>query len=276
MQERKNGMLLTPEAIKEVVKERYGAIARAPKKMSCCGPSDCCGDSLETTFLPEEYKNLEGRVQDADLGLGCGIPTDTVINEGDTVVDLGSGAGTDVFIARRKVGESGRVIGVDMTPDMVERARKNAQKLGFTNVEFHLGEIEKVPLPSNTADLVVSNCVFNLLPDKRKGFDETFRILKPGAHFSISDMVVSQGIPAALQKAAALYTGCVAGALVKEDYLETIRQSGFVNIQVRKERVIEIAPEEAEAYLSREELEQLRSWPGKILSITVTAEKPRA
>lgn len=172
----------TAEQIKEVVRQKYGAIAEQPEADSCYGPTSCCGPEIDANVpivMAQDYQKLNGYVADADLGLGCGLPTQFAqIKPGDTVVDLGSGAGNDCFVARAETGETGRVIGLDMTPPMIDRARKNAKALGFTNVEFVYGDIEDMPLPENLADVVVSNCVMNLVPDKRKAFSDTYRILE--------------------------------------------------------------------------------------------------
>ncbi len=191
--------------------------------------------------MQDEYNNLDGYVADADLGLGCGLPTEYAgIKKGDTVVDLGSGAGNDVFVARAIVGDEGKVIGLDMTEEMIEKANLNKAKLGFKNVEFHLGDIEQMPFENNIADVVVSNCVLNLVPDKRKAFSEIYRVLKPGAHFCVSDIVIKGELPAGLKKSAEMYAGCVAGALQQDDYLGIIKETGFRNVEVKKTKVIEL------------------------------------
>ena len=226
------------------------------------------------------YDELTGYVAEADLGLGCGLPTQFAqIKPGHTVVDLGSGAGNDCFVARAETGETGRVIGLDMTPAMIDRARKNAKTLGFTNVEFVYGDIEEMPLPENLADVVVSNCVMNLVPDKRKAFAETFRILKPGGHFSMSDIVLKGELPNGLQRDAELYAGCVSGAIQKELYLQLIQEVGFSTIIVQKEREITLPDEVLNTYLSDEEVadyrQKDRNSPARgIYSVTVFAQKP--
>jgi ubiquinone/menaquinone biosynthesis C-methylase UbiE len=270
----------TNEELRRIVREKYGEIAESAETevvTSCCSPakSSCCGSESDYTVFSEDYSKLEGYNPDADLGLGCGLPTEYAkINEGDTVVDLGSGAGNDCFIARRIVGESGKVIGVDMTPKMVEKARANAQKLNLKNVEFRLGEIENLPVLNEEADVVVSNCVLNLVPDKKQALSETYRILKKGGHFSISDIVTYSSIPEGLREEAALYAGCVSGALIKEDYLELIHQAGFSNITIQKERKIELPAEMLSKYLNEKEVEQFDQQFAGIASITVYAEKP--
>src|ERR1700733_14680653 len=217
----------TIEQIKDMVREKYSAIA-------------CCSTEVYN-IMSDDYTTLEGYNPDADLGLGCGLPTQFAqIKKGDTVVDLGSGAGNDCFIARKETGETGRVIGIDFTPAMIEKARANVEKLGFHNVEFRQGDIEKMPITSNIADVVVSNCVLNLVPNKDLVFKEIFRVLKPGGHFSISDIVLAGDLPEALRKDAEMYAGCVAGAIQKETYLELIKINGFRNITIQKEKAINI------------------------------------
>lgn len=269
-------MLESPEEIKAIVKEKYSAIAKQSKSenaSSCCGTgSSCC--STDATVFADDYSKLEGYNPDADLGLGCGIPTNIAnIKPGDTVVDLGSGAGNDVFVARQLVGEKGKVIGVDMTEIMIEKAEENKKKLGATNVEFRFGDIEHLPLEPNTADVVISNCVLNLVPDKAKAFSEIMRVLKPGGHFSISDVVTTGELPAKIKSAAEMYAGCVAGALLKEEYLDIIAQTGFKNVQVKKEKSIGIPDETLHQYLSESEVQLYKDSGAGVLSITVYGEK---
>ncbi|GAB3695435.1 arsenite methyltransferase [Spirosoma flavus] len=275
----------TAEEIKETVRQKYGAIAQNPAANGCCGPTSCCdqsrpGPEIELNVpivMAQDYQELNGYVADADLGLGCGLPTQFAqINPGDTVVDLGSGAGNDCFVARAEAGETGRVIGLDMTPTMIDRARKNAKALGFANVEFVYGDIEDMPLPENLANVVVSNCVMNLVPDKQKAFAETFRILKPGGHFSISDIVLKGELPAGLQQDAEMYVGCVSGAIHKDAYLQLVSESGFTNIQVQKEREITLPDSVLQNYLSTEEIAEYRQQDRGIYSVTVFAQKPLA
>jgi len=269
----------TDNEIKEMVKEKYGAIAQQSKEQnlsSCCGSGCGCGP-VEFSVMAEEYSNLPGYVPDADLALGCGLPTEFAqIKPGDTVVDLGSGAGNDCFVARSVVGETGRVIGIDMTVPMIEKARTNAAKLGFKNVEFRLGDIESMPIENNMADVVVSNCVMNLVPDKQKAFAETYRITKPGGHFSISDIVLQGELTDELRKEASLYAGCISGAVQKEEYLRTIRDAGFKNITVQKERKIDIPNEVLARVLTLEQLREFKRTRVGVFSITVYAEKPES
>jgi arsenite methyltransferase len=262
--------------LKATVKERYGEIAARPvqeNRSSCCGATNCCSD--ETTILmADDYSALGGYNPDADLGLGCGLPTEFAkIKRGDTVVDLGSGAGNDCFVARSIVGEEGKVIGIDFTEKMIELARRNTEKTGYKNVQFRLGDIDDMPLVSNTADVVVSNCVLNLVPNKHRAFSEIFRILKPGGHFSISDIVLEEEIPPSLKKAAEMYAGCVAGAIMKVDYLEIIREAGFTGTLVQKEKAIILPDEILADYLSESEIQIFKKHNG-IRSITVYAQKP--
>ena len=211
----------TETALKALVKEKYGEIAEQSKEQnasSCCG-SGCCSTDVYN-IMADDYAKLQGYNADADLGLGCGLPTEFAkIKEGNTVIDLGSGAGNDAFVARAIVGEKGKVIGIDFTEKMVEKARANAEKLGFNNVEFRLGDIEQMPVSANVADVIVSNCVLNLVPNKSNVFKEIYRVLKPGAHFSISDIVLDGQLPDKLKEAAEMYAGCVSGAVQKNTYL---------------------------------------------------------
>jgi len=265
------------ESLKQIVKEKYSEIAeqsKAQNENSCCGAS--CGCSgIDNAIMAESYNKLEGYVAEADLGLGCGLPTEFAkIKPGDTVIDLGSGAGNDCFVARAVTGAEGKVIGVDMTPSMIAKARSNAEKLGFNNVEFRLGDIEDLPVNDNVADVIVSNCVLNLVPDKHKAFAETFRVLKSGGHFSVSDIVLEGELPPRLQNIAELYAGCVSGAIQKSDYLQIIKDTGFVNIELQKDRQISIPDEILSQYLSAEELQIVKNNKVGIFSITVYAEKP--
>ena len=243
--------------IKAAVRQSYGAIAKENKSGSgCCSDASCCGSSGSNPLV-SGYRNQAGYQEEADLGLGCGIPTETAgIKAGDTVVDLGSGAGNDAFIARRLVGPAGRVIGVDMTIEMVELARENNRKLGFGNIEFYQAEIEDMqPIESDTADVVISNCVMNLVVDKQKAFSEVYRVLKQGGHFSISDIVTDGPLPPPISNSTAAYTGCIAGAVERGQYLGLIKDAGFKNIRIERERLID------------------RADGTGIYSITVTADK---
>ncbi len=264
--------------IKELVKEKYAAIAQQSQTQnatSCCGSTpSCCGDEVYN-IMADDYTQLEGYNADADLGLGCGLPTEFAkIKEGDTVIDLGSGAGNDAFIARRFAGEKGKVLGVDFTEAMIARARDNAEKLGLNNVEFRLGDIDDMPVTSNYADVVVSNCVLNLVPDKNKVISEIFRILKPGGHFSISDIVLEGQLPDKWKEVAELYAGCVSGAIQKQVYLEIIEAAGFKNTTLQKDKTIIIPDDILANYLNADEIAEYKNGNTKITSITVYAEKP--
>lgn len=262
--------------LKEIVRSKYSEIALQSKEQnetSCCGAGSCGTYNI----MNEDYSKLEGYNEEADLGLGCGLPTEFAkIKKGDTVVDLGSGAGNDCFVARSITGEEGEVIGIDMTEAMIEKAKANAVKLGYQNVQFRLGDIEDIPLSSNRADVVVSNCVMNLVPDKKRAFSEVFRILKPQGHFSISDIVLLGNLPDAIIKEAEMYAGCVAGAIQKDQYLKIIADAGFKNVSLQKERAIDIPDEILLNYLSAQELNQMKKSGVGIYSITVYGEKPSA
>jgi ubiquinone/menaquinone biosynthesis C-methylase UbiE len=225
--------------------------------------------------MSDDYNKLEGYNPDADLGLGCGLPTQFAnIKKGDVVIDLGSGAGNDAFIARHETGETGKVIGIDFTPAMIGKAIKNAEARGFNNVEFRQGDIEKIPVSAGTADVIVSNCVLNLVPNKNEVFKEIFRVLKPGGHFSISDIVLEGELPREIKEAAEMYAGCVTGAIQKQVYLELIEANGFKNITVQKEKAIIIPDDILSKYLSAEQIEAFKQSCTGIRSITVYAEKP--
>ncbi len=265
----------TAENLKEIVREKYGQLAR--EGGSCCGPTSCCGPAAEDTpfiRINEDYSRLEGYVKDADLGLGCGIPLDAAdLRPGQTVVDLGSGAGNDAFIARNRVGGQGKVIGVDMTPDMIKKARGNAVKAGYANVEFRLGELEALPIGGGTADRVISNCVLNLVPDKAQAFREMHRILKPGGKFGISDVVLEGSLPDELRAAAELYVGCVSGAMQKDAYLESLRAAGFGDLRILREKALDLPEDLLAAYLSESQRKLLADSGARILSVTVQGTK---
>jgi arsenite methyltransferase len=228
----------TQEQLKEIVRQKYSEIALQDKETnasSCCGATACCGGEEVYHIMADDYSKLEGYNPDADLGLGCGLPTQFAkIKKGDVVIDLGSGAGNDAFIARHETGETGKVIGIDFTPAMIEKARKNAEVRGFNNVEFRQGDIEDMPVGGNIADVIVSNCVLNLVPNKDSVMKEIYRVLKPGGHFSISDIVLEGELPKELRQAAEMYAGCVSGAIQKKVYLELIESNGFKNITIQK------------------------------------------
>ncbi len=262
--------------VKNMVREKYSEIALQEKETnqsSCCG-SGCCSTDV-TNIMADDYSKLEGYNPDADLGLGCGLPTQFAkIKKGDVVIDLGSGAGNDAFIARHETGETGKVIGIDFTPAMVARARQNAEVRGFNNVEFRQGDIEEMPVSNGTADVIVSNCVLNLVPNKDRVFKEIFRVLKPGGHFSISDIVLEGELPAEIKEAAEMYAGCVAGAIQKNSYLQLIEANGFRNVVVQKDKAIVVPDDILKKYLSADQLASFRNSGTGIRSITVYAEKP--
>lgn len=264
------------ETIKETVRQKYTEIALQNKEInqsSCCGVGGCSTEVYN--IMTDDYTQTEGYNPDADLGLGCGLPTQFAkIKKGDTVVDLGSGAGNDCFVARHETGETGSVIGVDFTEAMVEKAKANATKLGFKNVHFREGDIENMPLASDLADVVVSNCVLNLVPDKEKAFKEIYRVLKPGGHFSISDVVLVGDLPESVVKNAEMYAGCVSGALPKSKYMSVIYDAGFKNISIQKEKAIVIPDGILLNYITREEIDKYKSSGKGIYSITVYGEKP--
>ena len=266
----------TSENLKQSVKQKYTEIALQNKETnqtSCCGAGGCSTEVYN--IMTDDYTQTEGYKVEGDLGLGCGLPTQFAkIKKGDVVVDLGSGAGNDCFIARHETGETGKVIGLDFTEAMIEKARANAQKLNFNNVEFRLGDIEKMPIGANVADVVVSNCVLNLVPDKQKAFSEIFRILKPGAHFSISDVVLIGNLPDELTTNAEMYAGCIAGALQKENYMQIISDAGFKSITIQKEKAIVIPDDILLRFISAKTIADYKNNGKGIFSITVYAEKP--
>ena len=266
----------TEEQLKEIVRQKYSEIALQDKETnmsSCCGAGGCSTEVYN--IMSDDYTHLEGYNADADLGLGCCLPTQFAkIKKGDVVVDLGSGAGNDCFIARHETGETGKVIGIDFTTAMIERARANAEARGYNNVEFRQGDIEHMPITSNVADVIVSNCVLNLVPNKDGVFKEIYRVLKPGGHFSISDVVLLGALPEGLRKDAEMYAGCVAGAIQRDVYLEIIQANGFENITIQKEKPIVIPDDILINYLSPEKIDLLKNGNTGIFSITVFAQKP--
>jgi arsenite methyltransferase len=257
------------DKLKAIVKEKYGEIAVL--NSSCCGGSK---KVVDYSMINDEYNGIEGYLPEADLGLGCGLPTGIAdIKKGNVVVDLGSGAGNDVFIARSIVGMDGHVTGIDFTETMIQKAKLNNSKLNYSNVDFKLGEIENIPLPDNYADVVISNCVLNLIPDKNKAFNEIFRILKPGGHFCISDIVIKGDLPQGLKNSASMYAGCVAGAIQQEDYLNLIESNNFSNVSVRKTKEVILPDNILSDYLSTAEIAEFKSKNIGIFSITVIGYK---
>lgn len=264
------------QALKDLVKQKYSEIALQDKEVN---QSSCCGSGSSSAqicnIMSEDYAALDGYNKDADLGLGCGLPTQFAkIQKGQVVIDLGAGAGNDCFIARAETGETGKVIGIDFTLSMIEKARRNAEKRGFNNVEFRQGDIEQMPVNSDLADIIVSNCVLNLVPNKANVFKEIFRVLKPGGHFSISDIVLVGTLPETLQKVAEMYAGCISGAIQKDEYLDLIKVAGFKNITIQKEKIIVVPDDILKDYLSIDELAKFKISSVGIFSLTVFAEKP--
>lgn len=263
-------------SLKEMVRQKYSEIANQERDQnlaSCCGATACCSDDVYN-IMADDYTKLEGYNPDADLGLGCGIPTAFAkIKEGDTVLDLGSGAGNDAFVARKATGISGKVIGVDFSEAMLQKARTNAEKLQLNNVEFRLGDIEKLPVTAASVDVVLSNCVLNLVPNKKAVFSEIYRVLKSGGHFSISDIVLVGALPPKLQQTAEMYAGCVSGAIEKEAYIDLINKAGFQHVAILKEKEIIVPQDILQNYLSEEEIEHFSKSHAGIYSITVYAEK---
>ena len=264
--------------LKELVKQKYSEIALQDKETnqsSCCGAGGCSTEVYN--IMSDDYTTLQGYNADADLGLGCGLPTEFAqIKAGDVVVDLGPGAGNDCFVARNLAGPTGKVIGVDFTPAMIDKARKNAEKLSFHNVEFRQGDIENMPISASVADVVISNCVLNLVPNKDAVIKDIFRVLKPGGHFSISDVVLEGNLPEKIRNAAEMYAGCVSGAVQKQIYLELIEVNGFSNITIQKEKAIVIPDDILIRYLTQEEINTFKNSGAGIFSVTVFAQKPVA
>lgn len=262
--------------LKRLVREKYAEIAGQTKnanESSCCG----CGPTSNEVYniMSDDYSQLKGYQQEADLGLGCGLPTEFArIKAGNVVIDLGSGAGNDCFVARHETGPEGKVIGIDFTPEMIQKARKNAEKLAYHNVEFREGDIESMPVNDKVADVVVSNCVLNLVPNKKAVMQEVYRILKPGGHFSISDIVLVGDLPDELRTQAEMYAGCVSGAIQMDEYLQIIQDSGFQNISIQKKKAIHIPDDILNRYLNTTQLKQFREHSTGIYSISVYAERP--
>lgn len=263
--------------LKELVKQRYNELAldsNALKGKCCCGTNPAKPAQKVFTIMSEDYSKLKGYEPDADLGVGCGLPTQYAgIKKGDTVIDLGSGAGNDCFIARMETGETGKVIGIDFSPRMLEKARANALKRGYSNVEFIEGDIENMPLPDNSADVIVSNCVLNLLPEKDKIFKEIYRVLKPKGHFCISDVVLNGKFPKEFTDNASLYAGCIASAIDKEDYLEEIEKACFSDIRIERTKNVVIPDEVLREHLDSDTLQKYKAGNVGIYSITVTGQK---
>ncbi|MBY5959967.1 arsenite methyltransferase [Membranicola marinus] len=264
------------ENLKNIVVQKYSEIATQSKEeneTSCCGVNGCA--TVDYAVFADDYSKTKGYSADADLGLGCGIPTEFAqIKPGDTVLDLGSGAGNDCFVARELTGESGKVIGVDMTDVMIRKARENADKLNFNNVEFRHGDIEDLPIGDATVDVVISNCVLNLVPDKVRAFHEMARVLRPGGHFSVSDVVLKGDLPEALRNDAEMYAGCVSGAIQLDEYLQLLREAGFDEVKVQKEKAVNLPDEILDKYLDSGDKTAYRAGTSGVFSVTVYGQIP--
>ena len=267
--------------IKQVVKEKYSKLAKVNK--SCCCPSDEAANRayVDALYRKEEIEGLSKDV--TDMSMGCGNPTAIAnLNPGEVVLDLGSGGGIDAFLAAKKVGPQGKVIGLDMTEEMIHRAQENARNMGFTNVEFKMGEMESIPLPENSVDVVISNCVINLSPDKDSVFREIFRVLKPKGRIAVSDIVTQSKLPKFITQNAEAWTSCIGGALKERDYLDKIQAAGFSNISIESKHIYtqdQISMfKETDSTIFEKPLSQreIKAVDGKIASIRVTAEKPDA
>jgi ubiquinone/menaquinone biosynthesis C-methylase UbiE len=262
---------MNTQNLKLIVQKKYGEIADGRK--SCCGDDSCCS-TVDYTVFSDDYSGQNGYNKDADLGLGCGLPTEFAqIKKGNHVLDLGSGAGNDCFVARTQTGVNGKVTGLDFTEAMVQKANENLSKTGFGNIEFVQGDIEEMPFPDASFDVVISNCVLNLVPDKHKAFSEVFRVLKNGGHFSISDVVIVGNLPEGLKKDAEMYAGCVSGAIGKEEYIAIVKEQGFSHIKIQKEKEIVLSDEVLLKHISPDELDKFKRSGSGIFSITLFAEK---
>jgi arsenite methyltransferase len=270
------------ENIKKAVQERYGKIAE--EASSCCGPKSSCGCGSSSSrdvsaSIGYSGEQMQSVPSDANLGLGCGNPVAIAsLKPGETVLDLGSGAGFDCFLAANQVGKNGKIIGVDMTPAMISKARQNAKKGEYTNVEFRLGEIENLPAADNSVDVIISNCVINLAPDKAKVFAEAYRVLKPGGRFMISDLVVLKELPEVIRESVQAYVGCIAGALLKDDYLKTVEKTGYKNIKVISEKTYPIGDylddPMIQSFLKQFGNDEAKEAAASVVSITLTGIKP--
>ena len=271
------------EAIKKVVREGYSRIAK--QENSCCGPANSCQCSKPQETISKSIgytdEELKAVPEEANLGLGCGNPVAIAsLREGETVLDLGSGAGFDCFLAANQVGEKGRVIGVDMTPEMIEKARENARKGNYENVEFRLGEIENLSIADNSADIVISNCVINLAPDKGKVFKEAYRALKPGGRLMVSDIVLLKELPDFIRNSIEAYIGCLSGAIMRDEYIGTIKKAGFQEVRIVDETPFPIESmandPTAQAIIkdSRLPFEEIKDVANSVISIKVFGVKP--
>lgn len=269
--------------IKKNIREGYAKIAR--ENSSCCAQAaSCCTDSRAATIsqgIGYSEEEISSVPEGSNMGLGCGNPTALAsLREGETVLDLGSGGGFDCFLAAEKVGPGGLVIGVDMTPEMIEKARKNAEKEDFGNVEFRLGEIENLPVADKSVDIIISNCVINLSSDKKRVFSEAFRVLKPGGRIMVSDIVLEEELPASIKKSISAYVGCLAGAMLKNEYIEVVKNAGFENVRIEREMIMPFKHAEndptVKAIIEESGItsEEIRSFEKSILSISVYGKKP--
>jgi len=267
---------MKPEDLKGIVKEKYGKIAKQDSfltKQSCCEKKSY--NEVDYTIFSDDYTKLTGYVPEADFGLGCGIPTEHAeIKKGDHILDLGSGAGNDCFVVRSIAGETGYITGLDFTDEMIAKANSNLEKTGFKNIEFVKGDIENMPLPDANFNVVLSNCVLNLVPDKEKAYAEIFRVLKPGGHFCISDVVLKGKLPKELKEQAEMYAGCVAGAIQKEEYVKIIAEQGFTVIDVKSEVKRTLPDVVLVEYLSEKQIAAFKNGEYGIFSLTVTGRKP--
>lgn len=270
--------MATAEELKDIVRTKYAEIACQPASAnaaSCCGSGPVSNKVYN--IMMDDYTGVGGYHADADLGLGCGLPTAFAgIERGHTVIDLGSGAGNDCFVARHETGPNGKVIGVDFTPEMIKKARENSDRQGYNNVEFRLGDLEDMPVADDVADVVVSNCVLNLVPNKPAVFAEMFRVLKPGGHFSVSDIVLVGELPEELRGEAELYAGCVSGAIQKTAYLGALVEAGFTDLAIQKEKPIVLPDDILDKYLSADQIASYTARDTGIFSITVFGRKPGA
>lgn len=270
--------------IKKIVRKGYAEIAKT-NQTSCAPVTSCCGGNQADEIsknIGYTTKELNAVPKGANLGLGCGNPTAFAsLKKGEIVLDLGSGAGFDCFLAANNVGKKGKVIGVDMTPEMLDKARENAEKGGYRNVEFRLGEIENLPVADNTVDVVISNCVINLSPDKKRVFEETIRVLKPGGRFIVSDIVLLQELPEFIKNSVAGYVGCISGAILKKKYVETIKKTGFQDVNIVDEVSFPIElminDAEARAFIKKTKMtkEKLQEIGTRVVSIKVEGKKPK-
>jgi arsenite methyltransferase len=269
--------------IRKKIREGYAKIAK--EHSSCCAATtSCCRDESQVSATSKGIgytdEEIESVPEGSNMGLGCGNPTALAsLKKGETVLDLGAGGGFDCFLAAEKVGDNGRVIGVDMTPEMIEKARENAEQENFNNVEFRLGEIENLPVVDSSADIIISNCVINLSPDKKRVFEEAFRVLKPGGRILISDIVLTKELPSSIKKSIAAHIGCLAGAMLKDRYLDVIKKAGFKDVRIMRENIMPLKYTDndptAKAIIEDPNVtpEEIRSFENAILSVSIYGKK---